>query len=457
MSNYRGISLLPVTYKIFSKLLLNRPEPHVDPKLGEYQGGFRRGRSCMEQILSLKMILKHYNLRTKNIFVSFVDFQKAYDSVDRETLFNTLREYQVDQKTINLIKLTLTNTISKVKFMGEISEPFQITTGVRQGDGISPTLFNIVLDKVMKTFWKENDSGAIIGTKNQHVKVECLAFADDLALFAETEQEAINQIDQLKEIAEKTGLQISFPKTEMMTSDKKYSKKSVETKYGKVKFVNHFKYLGEIICENGTDKKAIEAKKLKLGQQNWATRNIYNKKNLSVNAKLRHYNSVVRPIILYGMETTHLSGMDQILKEKRKILRRIYGPKIVDGEYRKRSNTEIYEKIENLELTIRKKRLRFYGHMVRMCGDRLNKRLFDKLWKNKTPGFTQQLKEDLRNFDIAEKDCMDREEFRKKLFGLKGPGCGGKKREGTKWTEERKKQQGERMRTYWENRKKLGK
>ncbi|MGP1955901.1 MAG: hypothetical protein ACTS8W_03670 [Arsenophonus sp. NC-PY1-MAG3] len=101
-----------------------------------------------------------------------------------------------------------------------------------------------------------------------------------------------------------------------MTRDKKYSKKSVETKYGKVKVAKQVKYLGEIICENGTNKKAMEAKKLKLEQQNWATKNIYNKKNLSVNAELRHYNSVVRPIILYVMETTKLSGKDHILKEE---------------------------------------------------------------------------------------------------------------------------------------------
>ena len=77
---------------------------------------------------------------------------------------------------------------------------------LRQGDGPSPMLFNVVLDKIMKTFWQGNDSGAIIGSKNKNVNPKCLAFADDLALLDETEQEAIKQINELKEIAEKAGL-----------------------------------------------------------------------------------------------------------------------------------------------------------------------------------------------------------------------------------------------------------
>lgn len=456
VNNYRGISLLPVTYKIFSRLLLNRLEPQVDSLLGEYQGGFRKGRSCAEQILCLKMILKHYNTKTqKNIFISFVDFKKAYDSIDRDTLFDTLKEYHVDQKTINLIKLTLKDTISKVKFRGEVSDPFKIKTGVRQGDGLSPTLFNIVLDKIMRTLWENNNSGANLGTKNQRVQIKCLAFADDLALFAESEEEAIEQINQLKEIAEKTGLQISFPKTEIMTSDKTYSRRSVQTKYGKVKVVDNFKYLGENISKNGTDKKSLQNKKEKLEQLNRMTKNIYNKKNLSINTKLKHYVTVIRPVILYGMETNNLAGMESMLKEERRILRRIYGPRIVDGEYRLKSNKEIYQKIENLEVAVREKRLRFYGHMVRMNAARLNKQIFDKLWKQKTTGYTTQIKRDLDTYQITDSDCKDRELFRKKLFEMRKNVVQMKERRvGTKWTKERKEQFSKCMKTYWQKRKK---
>ena len=179
----------------------------------------------MEQIWNLKTILKDRVARGKKYVAVFVDFRKAYDSVDRTTLFNILREMGTDNKTLQLIKETLTNTYSKVKFMGEISEPFEIKTGVRQGDCLSPLLFNCVLDKVIKEWEKELAEKGIkdqvrIGYKKENITINCLAFADDLVLLSENIESAIIQVNTLKEIAVKTGLQISFEKTHFMTNIK---------------------------------------------------------------------------------------------------------------------------------------------------------------------------------------------------------------------------------------------
>lgn len=83
-NNYRGISLVSVVYKILSKALLNRIQPTVEKELGEYQAGFRPGRSCAEQIFNLKSILFNNTRGTKRDIVAiFVDFKKAYDSIHR--------------------------------------------------------------------------------------------------------------------------------------------------------------------------------------------------------------------------------------------------------------------------------------------------------------------------------------------------------------------------------------
>ena len=123
---------------------LDPAQQQLEHKIGEYQAGFRPNRSCPEQILNLKLILRHQKIYNKNIVCTFVDFKKAYDSVDCESLFQILKEQGLDPKTLALMKETLTNTKSKVKFMGELSEPFEIKTGVRQGDGLSPLLLNCV-------------------------------------------------------------------------------------------------------------------------------------------------------------------------------------------------------------------------------------------------------------------------------------------------------------------------
>ena len=87
--------------------------------------------------------------------MTFVDFKKAYDSIDRNTLIKVMEEFGIDDKSIKLIQQTLTNTRSQVKFLGEWSEPFEIVTGVRQGDGLSPILFNCILEKTIREWRKE--------------------------------------------------------------------------------------------------------------------------------------------------------------------------------------------------------------------------------------------------------------------------------------------------------------
>ncbi|MXP61689.1 reverse transcriptase domain-containing protein [Pantoea sp. Taur] len=451
VDNYRGISLLPVTYKIFSKLLLKRLTPQLDPKLGEYQGGFRKGRSCPEQILSLKLLIKKFrNHPTKNLFITFVDFKKAYDSVDRETLIRILAEYGVDAKLQKLIGLTLENTTSKIKFRGVTSEPFTIDTGLRQGDGLSPLLFNVVLDKIMKDFWKENDIGATLGGKKKGLKVRCLAYADDLALLAESEQDAVRQLNCLKEIAEKTGLQVSYEKTEFMTTDSKFGKKWVETKFGKIKVTDHFKYLGEIVSNRGSEKRSLETRIAKLEHLNHATTKLYGKKCLSKAAKLRHYNTVIRPVILYGAETMQLPSLEKIKTIERKILRKIHGPRMHEGEFRRRANKELYQGNRNIEDEIRARRLKFYGHMIRMPEERLNKQIFRKIWGYKSDGgYSRQVKEEARSLGIEEADCLDRDSFRRTVNSVESFVSQGKSHNNRLWTDERKLAQSERMKERW--------
>ncbi|KAI5734809.1 hypothetical protein M8J77_010675 [Diaphorina citri] len=390
-NNYRGISLLQVTYKIFSKALQNRLEKQVDEQIGEYQAGFRRGRSCVEQIANLKFILRHRKLRGQHTFVTFVDFKKAYDSIDRETLLiNTLREFKVDAKTTALIHQTLTDTESKVKFAGIASKPFKIQTGLRQGDGISCILFNCILEKVIREWRKKNMKGGIKNIKigrDKDLEIDCLAFADDLAILSDNITDATKKINNLKEIAEKTGLQISFEKTEYITDVEK-APKQIKTKYGQINRVAKFKYLGEIIQPNGLDKEANKVRARKMETAFQLTRNIYSKKCLSINAKIRHYNTVIKPECMYASECLALNTakqLEEIEKKERKIIRRILGPKHENGIWKLRSNKEIYDKIEKIGDSMRKRRVQYYGHLERMEGSRLTKKLFVSLTKTRRP------------------------------------------------------------------------
>lgn len=463
VNNYRGISLLPVTYKIFSQCLLDRAQQQLEPKIGEYQAGFRPNRSCPEQILNLKLILRHQKIYNKNVVCTFVDFKKAYDSIDRESLFQILKEQGLDLKTLALIKETLTNTKSKVKFMGELSEPFEIKTGVRQGDGLSPLLFNCVLEKVIQEWRMQKveqkvDQPIKLGRTN--VKVDCLAFADDLAILTRDTATAQKQIEILKEIAEKVGLQISFEKTEYM-ANLKHAPKFLNTKYGKIKRVHQFKYLGEIIQESGLEKIANEARCQKMTTAFRLTQNIYNKKSISKHAKLRHYNTVIKPECLYAAETLVLNrktDLDKIQKRERKIVRKILGPITIDRQtYRLRSNKEV-EQYTDLHSDIKKRRLKFFGHIKRMDPSRLTRQIVE-FYENRSKAKVETIKwiaavkEDLKSAGITQTDIQDRKTFRQKIFDWKVGQRENTRRPGAAWSDERKRNHSERMKQVWAQRK----
>lgn len=454
-NNYRGISLVDVTYKILSRALLKRAEPQLDCQIGEYQAGFRKGRSCPEQILNLRNILAYQKQRAKPYIVTFVDFQKAYDSIDRESLFYILEEFGLDGKTLNIIKETLTNTPSKVRFMGELSEPFEIRTGVRQGDGLSPLLFNCALEKVVREWDAKTRGGIRLGTKNKGITIKCLAFADDLALLAETWGEAKEQIAELQEQAGKIGLKISFDKTKIMTN---IVDSPTRFKVGtqKIEVVRSFKYLGEWIEWNNLEGKAMEARRTKMELAFQKTKNTYNKKTLSWNSKIRHYNTVIKPEALYAAETLVMGRKGQMEKleiKERKILRKIMGPKFQNNKQVFYSNEALYLKSERLSDTMRKRRIDFYGHILRMDPGRLTKQIFDFFHQKKTkPNWFKEVEKDLKELQITEvmlrngtaktmtkdktKRFQDRINTRKPYL----------------ISEEERKKRSDRMKNYWEKR-----
>lgn len=463
VNNYRGISLLPVTYKILSACLLKRAQEQLEHTISDYQAGFRPNRSCPEQIFNLKAILKIKAIRSKPIVCTFVDFKKAYDSIDRQSLFNILEERGLDTKTRKLIEQTLTDTKSKIKFIDEISEPFIIKTGVRQGDGISPLLFNLVLDKVMKeweielrkqNFWKPIELGRGKGKLN----IPYLAFADDLAIVTDSEETAIKQIEVLKECAEKVGLQISFGKTEFICS--KLDIPKLKTNYGEINRVKHFKYLGEVIEPTGLEKIAQQNRLQKIKKAFGLVQNIYNKKCLSKGTKIRHYNTVIKPTVTYASETLSLNrkqDLQEIKKVERKIIRKILGPRYTQDGYRLQT-IEATEKVSNIETDIRKRRMKFYGHLYRLPGNRITKRLLDYVTSLKvTIPWVTEVKKDLTQAKIDITKASDRDTFRRKIDKWEFTPETKPKPYRPKWTEERKKAFGEKMKKYWENKKKLKK
>ena len=151
--------LLSTPGKVLNRILLERMKEAVDPKLRDQQAGFRRNRSYADQIASLRIIVEQSLEWNSPLYINFIDYEKAFDSVDRETMWKLLRHYGVPKKIISIIRCTFQDMSCKIAHAGQLSESFEVKTGVRQGCLLSPFLFLLVIDWIMKTTTTGRNNG----------------------------------------------------------------------------------------------------------------------------------------------------------------------------------------------------------------------------------------------------------------------------------------------------------
>ena len=112
-----------VVAKILNRLLLNRLYPVINEQLRVYQAGFRKN-NCAEQIHVLERILEGFDQKQLPLVISFVDFQKAFDSVDRAVIWAIFKHYGLFLKIILAIKCFHVSSVSRVKISRSLSRPF---------------------------------------------------------------------------------------------------------------------------------------------------------------------------------------------------------------------------------------------------------------------------------------------------------------------------------------------
>ncbi|EYC27241.1 hypothetical protein Y032_0009g600 [Ancylostoma ceylanicum] len=238
--NYRGTSLLSIVGKVFMKIIQTRLQEHREQTSREEQAGFRPGRGCCDQIFVARQLMEERIRCGKRTVIVFIDFKSAFDCVHWPALWKSLEAEHVPWKIVRLLQATYNGSSSSVRIKNELSEEFPIKTGVRQGDVISPQLFNIVVDAIMKKVF-DGRSGVQYGD-NQFLTD--LMFADDSAIFAETDTEATDIISSIAEVAESYGLRINGDKTKIMTTDGSEAKVYLEGV--QLEQVQEFKYLGSL-------------------------------------------------------------------------------------------------------------------------------------------------------------------------------------------------------------------
>ncbi len=299
--NYRGLSILNCMYKIYSSVLNNRVLSYFEDNgiLHEEQNGFRRKRSCNDHIFTLSSIIKNKMNNGTDIFAAFVDFRKAFDYVHRDMLLYRLLEYGVDGNMYSAIRSIYKEASCAVRVNNTMTDWFETTQGVKQGDNLSPTCFISFINPLIGAL-KATEKGV----KLNDITISVLAYADDLVLLAENENDLQSLLDTLFDWCSKWRLSINVDKTKVMhfrPVDSNRTNFDFNVNGVSLEIVEQYKYLGILLQENLDFTKTAE---MLSGAAGRALGSIINKvkanKDLGYNTFTTLIDRCVMPILLYG-------------------------------------------------------------------------------------------------------------------------------------------------------------
>ena len=194
--------------KVFNAVTFNRCKEALDKVLREEQCGFKRSSGCTDQLFALRRIIRKTLLYQVDLSLCFVHFRAAFDLVERDCMYETLRHYGLPVKIVHIIKNSYDGFKCRVKSEGVVGDIFDVRAGVRQGDVWSPFLFGLFTNYVL--------ANSVRGGIDIGLKVADLDFADDVALVGNCDPDVEGNLHRIEETAQKVGLLINVSKTKNM-------------------------------------------------------------------------------------------------------------------------------------------------------------------------------------------------------------------------------------------------
>ena len=184
-------------------------------ELPDVQAGFGKGRGTRDQIANIRWTMEKAREFQKNIYFCFVDYAKAIDCVDHNKLWKILKEMGIPDHLTRLLRNLYAGQEATVRTGHGTTDWVQIGKGVRQGCILSPCIFNLYAEYIMRnTGLEETQAGIKIAGRN----INNLRYADDTILMAESEVELKRLLMKVKVESEKVGLKLNIQKMKIMAS-----------------------------------------------------------------------------------------------------------------------------------------------------------------------------------------------------------------------------------------------
>ena len=243
--NYRTIALMSDTSKIMLYIILERIKEKVERELAEKQAGFRPGGGTGDMLCAIQILIEKLIETRNEAYIIFIDYSKAFDSVNHSELFTFLSQMGFPMHIVRLIQALYTDQEANIRWNGSHTDSFKIGKGVRQGCILSPQLFSTYTEQIMRES-NVNEYGIKVGGR----KIPNLRYADDTALCTNNHEEATRFINELNKAGEEKSFKLKAKKTKYIHISETDSEDLI-IDADKIERVDHFKYLGSIKTNSG--------------------------------------------------------------------------------------------------------------------------------------------------------------------------------------------------------------
>ena len=380
-SNYRGISLLSVVGKVYGRVMIERIMVGTDAAVGEEQCGFRKGRGCVDQIFSVRQVCEKYLSVKRDVYMAFMDLEKAYDRVDRNALWQVLRVYGVGGKLLKGVQSFYNESRACVRSESGYSEWFDVKVGLRQGCVMSPWLFNVYMDGVVRevNMRVQGRGLEMIDGMGRGWRMNQLLYADDTVLIDDSKENLQHLLSEFGRVCERRKLKVNVEKSKVMMCSRREDRANLNLSLnGKIlEEVHSFKYLGATVSENGGVGSDVRERVNQGAKVIGAMKGVWKERALSTRVKRAMYEGIVVPTVLYGAETWGLNKKERKSLDvlEMRCLRSINGTTIRDRvrneEVRRRTGVKL-----TLSQRVDRCTLRWFGHVERMNEERMAKKVY---------------------------------------------------------------------------------